>query len=68
VSRREGDLLILQWEVGGLRFPMPLEVQVCAVRHRLPMTGGVGTVRVLPGETVEVDPDGWVLMHHRKEG
>jgi len=60
---RDEDLVHFRWETGGLPFPMPLEVRVDGVTHRLAMKEGLGTLYAPAGAAIEIDPDGWVLMH-----
>lgn len=59
---REGTLLTLRWDVGGLPFPMPVEVSVDGRVRRVDLSRGVATLVVAEGAEVVVDPLGRVLM------
>jgi aminopeptidase N len=62
ISERSGGSLQLHWETpDDLRFPMPVEVKIGEDRRRVEMTNGRATLDIPAGETVEVDPDGWIL-------
>ncbi len=56
----------LRWIVpeaaGDVVFDVPIEVSVGGHVQRVAMPGGVGTVRVPAGATVEIDPNGRVLF------
>lgn len=62
VTRRDGGLLTLRWDVGGLPFPMPVEVAVDGRVHRVEMRAGVATLAVPDDAEVVVDPRQWILM------
>ena len=62
LSERKGDQLELRWEApDGLRFPMPVEVQIGNSIRRYDMPGGRVSVPVEAGKSVVVDPQNWVL-------
>ena len=58
-----GDYLELRWETPGvLPFPMPIDVVSDGNRIRVDMKNGKATI--IPwrkGQTLTIDPDGWVL-------
>jgi aminopeptidase N len=58
-----GDKQItLRWEVpAGLKFPMPVEVQVGDSLKRYEMTHDTITIPIEAGAKVTVDPKGWIL-------
>ncbi|MEQ9397526.1 MAG: M1 family metallopeptidase [Longimicrobiales bacterium] len=62
VTRRDDGLLTLRWDVGGLPFPMPVEVAVDGRVHRVELPAGVATLTVPEGAEVVVDPRQWILM------
>jgi aminopeptidase N len=58
----DGETLTLSWEVpDGLRFPMPIDVEVNGRAHRVEMPGGHATVSLPDGADVKIDPERWVL-------
>lgn len=62
VSERVEGGVRLRWEApGGLPFPMPVEVRAGGQTRRVEMAGGTAVVPVPAGQSLEVDPDGWVL-------
>ncbi len=62
VATRSGDTLTLAWVVpGGLRFPMPVEVEVDGRVTRLAMDGGRASLRVPATAHVVLDPMARVL-------
>jgi len=61
-SEVKDGVLHLAWQTpDGLRFPMPVEVEVDGKRTRVPMKDGKGSLKV-DGSSFKIDPDGWVLM------
>jgi aminopeptidase N len=63
IEKRSDDKLTLRWDAPGDKpFPLPIEVQVDDVVHKLPMSGGVGTLDVPAGAHVVVDPMSRILM------
>ncbi len=57
--RPDGDLVQLSWDVKG--FEMPLSIRVVEEIRRVEMPGGMAEFVVPSGQSVEVDPEGWVL-------
>jgi aminopeptidase N len=62
LSERRGEVVLLRWDVGGLPFPMPLEVRIGDTTHHLAMEHGIGILTVPEGVEPVVDPGMWVLM------
>ena len=62
IAERDGNQLRLHWDVPeGLRFPMPIEVQVGSSTKRYEMSVGSVTVPIESGESFVVDPQHWIL-------
>lgn len=62
MSVRDGDTLTLSWDVpDGLPFPMPVEVQIGAERHRIDLSAGSAQVTVPEDVTPLIDPDHRIL-------
>jgi aminopeptidase N len=55
----KGDLVHLSWDEPG--FEMPLPVRIGGEIRRIEMSGGQVDLVVPPLQSVEVDPEGWVL-------
>jgi aminopeptidase N len=58
-----GYILILRWETPkNLPFPMPIDITINGKNTRLDMKDGSTTeVGWTKGQTITIDPDGWVL-------
>ncbi|WP_419255063.1 M1 family metallopeptidase [Caulobacter sp. ErkDOM-YI] len=62
LESREGDDLVLRWKAPGAKpFPMPVEVKVGGELITLPMTDGLGRVRVGNAALVILDPASKIL-------
>ncbi len=62
VSDVTGTTLELRWDTpGDLAFPMPVDVVVDDVRHRVEMKDGGATIRIRAGAVVVPDPLNWIL-------
>ncbi|MBB4155599.1 aminopeptidase N [Sphingomonas jinjuensis] len=63
IEKRSDDKLTLRWDAPGDKpFPLPVEVQVDDVVHKLPMTGGTASLDVPAGAHVVIDPMSRILM------
>ena len=58
-TRPDGDLVRLSWDEQA--FEMPLPIRVGGEIRRIEMPGGLADLVVPSGQSVEVDPEGWVL-------
>nr|WP_315484384.1 M1 family metallopeptidase [uncultured Undibacterium sp.] len=64
VEQREGNILHLKWKLpDGSEFPLPLQVRVNDKIVTVPMTHGVGKMRLPPNATYTIDPGARVLKH-----
>ena len=62
ITETSGNQMTLRWDVPDrLPFPMPVEVQVGNSTKRYEMPGGSVTVPIESGQSVVVDPRGWIL-------
>jgi len=63
-ARRGAESLSLAWHWAAFQMPVELEVEDSAGprRLRLPMTGGLGSVKLEKDASYRIDPDGWLLM------
>ena len=63
---RDGDTATIRWvlpeAVADRTFEVPVEVAVDGVATRVAMPGGVGTVEAPAGSSLELDPDGRLLV------
>jgi aminopeptidase N len=62
VSETKGNALVLRWDApAGLKFPMPVEVQVGGQTRRVEMNQGEVTIPFDAGQTPVVDPKSRIL-------
>ena len=62
VSETKGNALVLRWDAPeGLKFPMPVEVQVGGQTRRVEMNQGEVTIPFDAGQTPVVDPKSRIL-------
>jgi aminopeptidase N len=63
VTQRTADELELRWTVPpGLKFTLPVDVELNGETVRVAMDGGQGLVTLAAGVEPVVDPLGWILM------
>jgi aminopeptidase N len=62
ITETKGNALVLRWDApGGMRFPMPVEIEVGGKTRRVEMAQGDVTIPFEPGQTPVVDPKNRIL-------
>jgi len=69
ITKQENGKLLLEWKLPanlGVKFPMPVEVEVNDKRIRVEMPDGKGSLDVSADADVRIDPDRLILKEERR--